>query len=335
MPDNRTFTKNKPAKRPLTLGSIRSWRGLCTQLLLAGAITMPTFAEHLHLVSPPAILQGQPIDQVALNARLAETAGAIVLDEMILDRLLDEALAADRRTVSDADVSRERQLLLETMGEDAGVDAAGAAIVLERVRRNRGLGPVRFDALLKRNASLRALVRDSVIISPEQMAMAIDLEFGPRARARVISMADPKPLSALRAELTDATLPPGSTERVLRFAEAALARSTDASAARGGLFDSMSTGDPGLPLAIRGVLPNLKPGEVSELIALEQGFAIVLLEKMTPARGTPGASERARVERRLRTRLERIAMDVYARNLVEQAKITVFDDALRWSWEHR
>src|SRR5204863_79115 len=78
--------------------------------------------------------------------------------EVALDRLLDAELSARRLSVTEEDVAAERRVLLEAFVRDAGASAADAERLLERLRRARGLGGVRFAGLLERDARRRRVV---------------------------------------------------------------------------------------------------------------------------------------------------------------------------------
>src|SRR5690606_11930669 len=82
-----------------------------------------------------------------LRPVLAEAAGGVALQEVVLDRLL--ARECERRgiRITEADLATERQALTDTLVRDAGASAADAERLLERIRRQRGLGDARFAAL--------------------------------------------------------------------------------------------------------------------------------------------------------------------------------------------
>ena len=63
-----------------------------------------------------------------------------------------------------------------------------------------------------------------------------------------------------------------------QFAEVAEQVSVDSSRLRGGLIGSISPADPSYPAALRTALERATLGEPTSVVALEQGYAILLVE---------------------------------------------------------
>jgi hypothetical protein len=97
----------------------------------------------------------------------------------------------------------------------------------------------------------------------------------------------------------------------------------------------MSSADISLPAALRAAITDPPLGLLPEAIDTPRGWTLVYVEEKTPAQPTPNDAEVERVRTKAHRRLERIAMDRLGRQLIDQAKITVLDDAVRWSWETR
>jgi parvulin-like peptidyl-prolyl isomerase len=276
-----------------------------------------------------ALVGEKPVALDDLSAQMAELAGAVALRELALDAALDRELAAANMRVGPAEAARERELLLTNLSEESRVSGDQAERLLERVRANRGLGPVRFEELLSRNAKLRALVRDDVVITPELLDREFALQTTARARIRLLLASGQRDAAIARERVLGA--PAGL--RSAAFAEEAIARSTDASAPAGGLVPAIHASDPAVPGAIRSALATLRPGDVSDVLAVEGGFAVGLLESDAPAAMSADGASRAVIERRLRGRLERLAMDALAERLVRESNVRVLDGSLGWSWE--
>lgn len=304
----------------------------------------------------PVIVGGVGVPAGEIHERLAEAAGAVVVEELVLDRALAVVVAERGVKVTRRDVDAERGLLLRAMQEDAGLSEAQAEAMLENVRRSRGLGPVRFEALLSRNAQLRALVRPEVAVSPEEVSRAVAIEFGPAFRARVMRVGDTRELARVRGQIMDLLREPidlrNTAEQIEEekrrplpqqkidlaaalFAQWAVKVSTHESAGRGGLVAELSPADESVPAVVRGVLEGLRPGDVSDIYETGEGAWMVLVEKALPARGAAGAADVERVRARMVARQERMEMDRLARELVGAANVTVLESGLRWSWEGR
>lgn len=274
-----------------------------------------------------AVVQGKPIAWSSLRPGLAELAGAQVLEEAALDAALDDLLRARQLFVPESAVEGERLRVLETIASESGLSTAEADRALARIRAARGLGPVRFAQLLARNAKLRLLVSDEVTASPEELVRATELELGPRVTAILILVPDEKEAALVRQGMLD---PPGPS--AARLSAMARARSIDDSARGGGRVGPIHPQDPRVSAALRTTLASLPIGELSPVVAADGGFAIVWIESRSDAEvETP--ERRAQIEKGVRQRRERLAMERLARRLVDEAQVRTSDESLRWSRE--
>jgi hypothetical protein len=274
-------------------------------------------------------VDGSPIRTSSLAATALEAAGAVAIEEAALDVLLEAEIKRAGITISETQVERERQLLFERVAAEAQVGEEQAGALIDRFRRSRGLGPIRFAAMLRRNAQLRTLVQEQAAAWEEPMRQMVTAELGPKARARLLVLPSPADAAAIRSQLE--SLPAG--ERSGTFARLAVERSRDSSAARGGLFGPASTGDLSIPPSIREFLSQ-PVGSISPVLAIDSGMAIVMIEEQIAAAPATQESQNA-AQQKVRTRLEREAMDKLASELLAQARINVLDNAARWSWENR
>lgn len=260
-------------------------------------------------ISAPALVNGDPVSWNELRPRLAEAAGRLVLEEVALEQLLNEALADRGLSLSPGDVARERDILLNTVDPEGARDRDQRLQLLEAVRVRRGLGAERLDGLLKRSAMLRKLVADRVEVTEPMVRQRYQTLYGEQYVVRAIIL--PTEADAARA-LRDLYAPPpqtgaaepegagggaggepgdpaaaqgegeGQGEReenppidpaVLRarFIDLAIQRSTDPSGDRGGLLDPISPADPTYPPALREAISRMTPGEVAGPMAIDGG----------------------------------------------------------------
>lgn len=259
---------------------------------------------------------------------LLELGGGEVLREIVLDREL-ERLARERGIgVSEDDLRRERGRLARTLlGAQGGLDEERAGRVLDDLRAQRGLGALRFEALLRRNAILRTLVRDDVRVGQEDIERAYEIVFGERIAARLIVVADEREAGRIRAELLG-----GSGDLPSRFAAMARARSIDPSGEVGGQLPGVSPIDPAYPEVLRNALTKGEVGTITPVLALDGAHAIALIEQRLAPAPTTIERERGELERVLRDRRERDAMATLAERLVREAGVVVIDRSLAWSW---
>jgi parvulin-like peptidyl-prolyl isomerase len=271
-----------------------------------------------------------------LGPMLAEAAGGQVLEEYALGMTLREECTKRGIKIAEADVRAERELLGRMLTKVAGVPENEAESLIRNSRRTRGLGDVRFRGLLERNAALRAMVRegvgvDPIFVTPEDIATAYELKYGERVRARLILVRSQAAATTARNEVKGGK----------PFAEVAALSSIDPSAERGGLLDPVSLMDSDYPVAVRTALGALKPGDVSEPIAVtwgnQTGFAVVqLVENVAAPANAPTKDAAANdLELEIRTVRERALMDKLGKMLVRNAGVSALEPSLNWSWEQR
>ncbi len=280
-----------------------------------GGLAISTYVD----VRPAALVQGKVLEWGELRPQLSEAAGGVVLREAVIDRILKAELASAGITLTADDVERERSLFYESLNPDTDVSARLA----RELRARQGLGRARFDALLRRNAGLRALVRDQVRVTDESLRRTHEILHGPRRQARLMTL--PGLLEAQSA-----------IERVRSgefFGEVAAELSTDSSAARGGLLEPVSRADPSYPEALREAIWGLDPGEVSPPVFLGQQYAVVTLVREVSGDGVTMEQAGPQLERQVRLSQERILMEQTARRLLSQATVTIIDESLKEGWD--
>ena len=267
-----------------------------------------------------ALVNGRPVTLGEIAPLLLEAAGSIVIEEVALDlaiyaeaRRLGVDVAAD-------EIARELDLFLDAV-TDAGLAPAGTARdqLLFDIRRARGLGPERFDRMLRRSALLRALVRDDDAVTDEMIALAHRISHGERRRPRLITT----------ATLADAQAALDSIRDGMDFAEAAARFSTDPSALRSGLVEPISPADPSYPDALRATLARMTVGEVRGPIAIDAGYALARLEEILPPTGVTLDESRDSLARTLRLQEERRRMAAYADRLLDRAEVRMLDPRTR------
>ncbi|MEM9882224.1 MAG: peptidylprolyl isomerase [Planctomycetota bacterium] len=269
-----------------------------------------------------AYVGGEPVRRGALWPAMVEAVGGATLSEYVLDAMLERRLATARVEVGPAQLDAERQRIAASLADDEDT----AARLLDELRRRRGWGPTRFDALLRRNAGLRALVADRVTVTDAAVRREFRLRYGPAYRVRLLMV----------RSLDEAqTLRPEAERGDLAFAELAAARSIDPSAAQGGLLSPIRPDDTTYPRALRDAAARLEPGRVSAPVALDGGFGLVYLKEKTAGRRVDLDTVRAELVADVRRRAERVMMQQLARELIGAADVVVLDPALRRGWERQ
>lgn len=270
---------------------------------------------------PAALVNGRSVTWGDLRPALTEAAGVRVLEEHILNQVVGEAAREAGLTITDQDIAAERLLMVQSLHEDQDK----ALRLLDDLRQRDGLGPSRFGALLRRNAALRAMVRDDVTVSEEAIRRLHEIRHGPKRQARLIIVPDLS--AALRVRERAAA---GE-----RFADIAVEVSTDASAARGGLLEPISRFDPAYPESLRKALWSLESGGISTPILMGDRYAILMLVMEMQGDNVWMEDVRDELAELVRLDQERLLMDQLARRLVGNVTITIFDETLDSQWKRR
>jgi hypothetical protein len=270
---------------------------------------------------PAALVEGRVVNWGELQPLLNEAAGADVLAEVVLDRMLAPRLDDEGIVITAKELDAERALFYETLSTDPDM----AARLARQLRARQGLGRWRLAKLLRRNAALRALVRDEVVINEEAIGRMYEIAHGPKRQARLIVV----------ATLADAQAVIDRVSAGQLFSDVAVERSTDTSAARGGLLEPISRADASYPQALREALWALVPGELSRPVLLGDRYAVLSLVRVVDGDGAEVDAARPQLERQVRLNQERILMDDLARSLLAEATVTIIDDEIKWSWDAR
>ncbi|MGD9690796.1 MAG: peptidylprolyl isomerase [Phycisphaerales bacterium] len=297
-------------------------------------------------------MDGEPVGAAELQPWLMELAGGTALQELVIDRRLAQALSERRLALTPEAVERERDLLARTLAHGAGPRSGADGLpmltpdelsaALARLRRERGLGDARFAALLRRSAGLRLLVQDRVDVRADAIQQAYAIAYGERVLVRIIVVPTQGEAAAIRDRLLS---PEAAGDLSSRFSIEARTHSIDPSAVRrggdanvergAGAIEPFSCEDPAYPSVIRQAARALAPGAVSPVLALDRGYALLLLEGViAPTRTEPDPSPeiRAELESMVRLRLERLQMDRAASELLGRPGVSILDRSLEWNW---
>ena len=262
--------------------------------------------------------RGRPVGRELLEGTLMESAGPRALREVLVDAALQERLAGLSLSITDDDMLAERKVLLKALDEDEN----RALRLLETIRRREGLGPLRFSALLRRNAGLRKLVKDDVRPNEEAIRAAWDVRHGPRRTARVFVAATLEACSELIRRVDAGE----------DFGALAARQSTDASASAGGLIEPITRLDPSWPTSFRETLWTTPLLVVSDPVLVDANYVVILPLEETPGDGTPLDRVREECERRVRLAQERLLMDSLARDLLDSLQVEIIDSDLDRAW---
>lgn len=270
---------------------------------------------------PIAYVAGQPITTQALLTRLIQNHGGETLTEVVLDELLQRRLSERGLLISQDLIDAERRLLLEELSPDADQ----AVRLMRELQRSRGMTQARFRQTLWRNAAMRAIVRPTIQIQGQMVQQAFEMEYGDLLEARIITTASLREIQQVQAQLRSGEA----------FGDLALRLSTDPTRDRGGLLAPLSHADPSYPAAIRNTLVSLEPGQVSQPVAIENGYAILKLERKIAGENVKFDDVKEALTSRVQRQQEQIQMRQLARTLLGQAEVVVLDPTLKESWDRQ
>ena len=262
--------------------------------------------------------RGRPLGRELLEGTLMESAGPRALREVLVDAALQERLTELSLSVTDEDMLAERRVLLKALDEDEN----RALKLLETIRRREGLGPLRFSALLRRNAGLRKLVENDVRPNEDAIRAAWDVRHGPRRTARVFVAPTLNACSEVIRQVSAGE----------DFGALAAKRSTDASASAGGLIEPITRLDPSWPTSFRETLWTTPLLVVSAPVLVDANYVVILPLEETPGDGIPLDRVREECERRIRLAQERLLMDSLARDLLDSLQVEIIDSDLDRAW---
>lgn len=268
--------------------------------------------------TPVAEARGQTVTWADLTPSLVELAGVTVLRDEFLDQRIAQELSAAGLVVSERDVAAERDHLIASLDADPNT----AERLLDEIRQRQGLGPVRFDSLLRRNAGLRKLVAADVRITADALARHHDSLHGPRRVCRIVALQTLQDADQVKREL----------DAGASIADLAQRRSTDASAARGGLLPPIAKGDPTWPEALREALFSLELNQVSPPTFANGSYLVVRLEEIRAADGVSLDAVRPAVEASLRRAQERVLMEELALRYVRELRPEIYDPLFDQAW---
>jgi len=268
-----------------------------------------------------ALLRNESITLADVRTALLEARGAEVLADLILDRMIARRLAESGMRVADADVEEEKRLFLASLSDDANE----AQRLVNDIRDRRGLGPTRFAAMMRRSAGLRKLVQTEVEVTEAAIDQAYALEYGPQYQCRLIVVSNLREAGRIVNEARAGTA----------FTDLVVAHSTDSSRAQGGLLPPISPADSTFPQSVRAVVKGMSPGQISDPVNIDNGFAILKCESVTPASNVSKAAVRSELEQRVRRNVEGMLMDQQARSMLRQARgsLVILDATLKRAWD--
>ena len=263
-----------------------------------------------------ARVNGQPIAIQDVQATCVERHGRDVLEILITRRLIEQALAREKRAVAQADIDAEIARAAETMGFRKPDGSADVAAWFDRVTREEKI-PMRhyIEDIVQPTVSLKQLV-GKVPVTQEDLDKAFEATFGPRAKCRIIVLD-----SQRRAqEVWQLARQNPTPDKIGDLAEQYSVDPTSRTL-RGEVPPIQKNG--GQPALERQVF-SLKPGELSGIVQIADRFMVILCEGYTEAAKVNFAEVRSELYDDIHEKKQRIEMSRYFSHLREAAAIDNF-----------
>jgi len=263
-----------------------------------------------------ARVNGQPLLVEAVQATCVERHGRDVLEILITRRLIEQALAREKRTVTQADIDAEIARAAENMGFRKPDGSADVSAWFDRVTREEKI-PMRHyvEDIVHPSVALKHLV-GKVPVTQEDLDKAYEATFGPRAKCRIIVLD-----SQRRAqEVWQLARQNPTPDRIGDLAEQYSVDPTSRTL-RGEVPPIQKHG--GQPALERQVF-TLKPGELSGIVQIADRFMVILCEGYTDASKVNFAEVRSELYDDIHEKKQRIEMSRYFAHLREVATIDNF-----------
>ena len=263
-----------------------------------------------------ARVNGKPIEIQAVQATCVERHGRDVLEILITRRLIEQALAREKRTITQADIDAEIARAAENMGFRKPDGSADVAAWFDRVTREEKV-PLRhyIEDIVQPTVALKQLV-GKVPVTQDDLDKAFEATFGPRAKCRIIVLD-----SQRRAqEIWQLARQDPKPERIGDLAEQYSADPTSRTL-RGEVPPIQKHG--GQPALERQVF-SLKPGELSGIVQIADRFMVILCEGFTDAAKVTFAEVRDELYDDIHEKKQRIEMSRHFSHLREAATIDNF-----------
>jgi parvulin-like peptidyl-prolyl isomerase len=231
-----------------------------------------------------AVVNGQDIRRDALGTACVERFGKDVLEGLVNKRLIMHHCRNRNIEVTEQDIEME----IDRMAKRFKI---GREQWLQMLERERNINAEQYKRdILWPTLALRKCAADQLTVSDAQLNEAYEAAYGPSVKCRLIVVNERPLAEKLQRQLV---------ENPNDFARLAMQHSVDVnSASIGGLIQPVRhhLGDP----AIENAVFSLKNDEISQVIPINQQFAILKCEDHLPARNVPLEAVREELSEQIR-----------------------------------
>lgn len=256
-----------------------------------------------------ATVNGETITERELYEEMLRRTGQQVLDQMVTERLIRQAVAAADVEVSDEAVQAEMDRVKEQLGED---------VTLEEALARAGLTEEEWAAEIRLELGLRQLLTDRVQITEDEMKAFFEQYkdfLGTEEQVRVshILVDSREEAEAIRAALLEGA----------DFAEVAREKSTDpGTAVRGGDLGWVSRGQTVKPF--EDMAFSSPVGDISPVVETDFGFHVLKVEERREAREAVYEESRDVIHSYLLEDKLQQAFQEWLREIRNEARVEIF-----------
>ncbi len=277
---------------------------------------------------PVARVNGSPIPRRDLIDLLLRTRGLGLLQQMIL---CEAAVQETRRLNLDltpADIDREYDLTLRAdrfNGKDPEkLNPTRREQLIDEWTRSRGVTREELAIAMRRQAHLRRIAGERVVISEELLQREFGRVHGEKVEVRHIQLAAARFWPQVKDRLDRGER---FEDLVASFSQNSLSRE------HGGLLPPFSAADDTVPPIFIEAAFRLEPGQITNLIEAEGSYHVLKLERRIPADNADFDDVRPALERHCRARIVAQEMEALGEKILQRSTLAIEDPTLREQYE--
>lgn len=278
-----------------------------------------------------ATVNGRPIARERMVDLLVRSRGAELLEQFIVLEAADGLAAQRGLTVTDAEVQAEYDRTLNEISSPATgsqpsmFDRPAAETILKSLLIQRGFSREEYMLGMRRNALLRRLASEEQVVTEAQVRAEFVRQYGPRVRVQVVKV----PALSEAPRLKEQLIAQGTAQSLMAQAPPAESPPLEAEP-----LAPFSVEDEDIPAIIRQTAFTLQPGQVSDVLRIENGYALLRVEeRMAGQEGINFDAVRSDLEARIQERSTQRAMASMYERLFRESQLKIHDSTLKEVFE--
>ena len=263
-----------------------------------------------------AVVNGHQISMRQLGEACIDRHGEEVLEKLLDQKLLEQALRGKNLKVTQADLDSEVARAALAMGQRKPNGAADVDAWLRLISKQQTVDVYMSDAVWP-SVALKKIIGDNVIITEEDIKKGYEANYGPRVRCRAIMLSNQRKAQEVWEKARD-------NPTAENFAHLAKEYSIDG--------NSGSLGGEVPPIQRHGGQPTLEKEAfaltaeepLSGIIQMDENFVILYFQGLTKPQNIPLAEARKLIQEDLHEKKVRIAMREEFQRLQDNSEVDNF-----------